>query len=70
MREANSALGDVLMLSALATGAKHVDAALAEKLRIGIGNRNPGIGAVFRHHRASVVRALLPNMDAGAGRQD
>jgi len=43
MCEADSALGNVLMLSSLATGAKHVDAALPEKFRVGLGNRNPGM---------------------------
>jgi hypothetical protein len=49
MREADTALRDVLMLSPLATGAKDVHTALVEQFRLGMRNRNPGIGSVFRH---------------------
>ena len=49
MREADTALRDVLMLSSLATRAKHVHTALAKQGGVGLGNRNPGMGSVFRH---------------------
>ena len=58
MRESDTALRDVLMLSSLATGAKHVHTALAKQGGVGSGNRNPGMGSVFRHQTASAGTSL------------
>jgi hypothetical protein len=57
--EADAALRYVLVLAALASGAKHIDAALREQRGGGRRNRNPGMGSVFRHQAPLVVRALL-----------
>ena len=58
MREADTTLRYVLMLSSLAAGAKHVHTALAKQGGLGLGNRNPGMGSVFRHQMASAGTSL------------
>jgi len=58
MGESDATLRYVLMLSSLTARAKDVHTALIEQLHVGRGNRNPGMGSVFRHQASSTGTSL------------